>query len=503
MGSRFSKARRGVEAAAAFGEKNDKKEAKSTENDKGVVNNNTDEKQEDSGKETTKDHVNDNKEPEIKQSILEDDINKKSTSGSVIEPDQIIKEELVVQEDPKLDTTLEEKIDKKVAEDTVSDKDSGDNNRDIGKDGTKIDAIDKTEPEKKQSLLDFEETSTNESTLAKEEALMMSEDPDLIGKELISTTKDNTSAEDLISTGPDLTDSNMLGENNSESAKSFEAPLTPNNDKTADIEISIENKKKEPTNLEHDLSEFIQEKGNLSSPSSTKGEEKNLEQTEAEDKMDSVTVEVEQETDILNPLEETNKQETLNDANVLIDTRSLDLVSNTDLFTGDNSQLIENTDNHIMEIENDDGFKVLEEKIVEDHDEIAQEKVDDLLSLDKGEKKDDNLGSEVVHTENLEKQMRTNEESSASLLNFGEEEPKTGNEKSSTSLLDFGAEESNPGGNDTTVIAKKDVVDIATLDFEPTGIESINSQDLQFLETVKAQNVTKSEDPEVENLLNF
>merc|ERR1719206_780663 len=150
--------------------------------------------------------------------------------------------------------------------------------------------------------------------------------------------------------------------------------------------VMVDSKKKEPTNLEHDLSEFIQEKGNLSSPSSTKGEEKNLEQTEAEDKMDSVTVEVEQETDILNHLEETNKQETLNDANVLIDTRSLDLVSNTDLFTGDNSQLIENTDNHIMEIENDDGFKVLEEKIVEDHDEIAQEKVDDLLSLDKGEK---------------------------------------------------------------------------------------------------------------------
>jgi len=156
-----------------------------------------------------------------------------------------------------------------------------------------------------------------------------------------------------------------------------------------------------------------------------------------------------------------------------------------------------------MEIENNDSFKVLEEKIVEDHEEIAQEKVDDLFSLDKGEKKDDNLGSEVVQTENLEKRMETNGESSASLLNFGEEEPKTGNEKSSTSLLDFGAEESNPGGNDFAAIAKKDVVDIATLDFEPTGIESINSQDLQFLETVKAQTVTKSEDPEVENLLNF
>merc|ERR1719206_417792 len=266
--------------------------------------------------------------------------------------------------------------------------------------------------------------------------------------------------------------------------------------------VMVDSKKKEPTNLEHDLSEFIQEKENLSSPSSTKGEEKNLEQTEAEDKMDSVTVEVEQETDILNHLEETNKQETLNDANVLIDTRSLDLVSNTDLFTGDNSQLIENTDNHIMEVENDDSFKVLEEKIKEDHNEIAQEKVDDLFSVDKGEKKDDKSCSEVVHTENLEKQMKVGE-SSASLLNFGEEEPKSGNEKSSTSLLDFGEEESNPGGNDTTAIMKKDVVDIATLDFEPTGIESINSQDLQFLETVKAQNVTKSEDPEVENLLNF
>jgi len=89
------------------------------------------------------------------------------------------------------------------------------------------------------------------------------------------------------------------------------------------------------------MGDFIQEKGNLASPPSTEGEKKNLEQTEADDKMDSVTVEVEQETDILNHLEETNKQETLNDANVLIDTRSLDLVSNTDLFTGDSSQLIE------------------------------------------------------------------------------------------------------------------------------------------------------------------
>jgi len=468
MGSRFSKARRGVEAAAAFGEAKDKKEAiNTTENDKGVINNNTNDKQEDSGKETKEVLVVDNKEPEIKQSILEDDIKEKSTSASVIEPAKTIEECAVVKDVPHDETTLEKKIDKKEVADNLNDKVSEDNNRDVQTDGTMTDAIDKILPENQQSLLDFEETSTNESALVKEEAVLMTEEPDLIEKELISVTKDTTKEEDLISNGPVLSESNLLGEDSSVSAKSSEALLTPTNDKTDDEKISMDNQQKE-----HDLSELIQNEENQSTPASTNDEMKKIEQTEAEDKMDSVNAEVQQEQDALKHLEETNKQEAINDANIPNDTKTLDLVSNSDLFTGENSQLIEKTDNHVMG-----------EEMLKANDEIIKEKVDDLFLLGNMEKNGDmQEGDEVIPAENLEKQMKDNESSSASLLDFGAEEPKTVN---------------------SDAIKKKDVPDITGLDFEPTGIESINTQDLQFLEANKAQSVTKFEDPEVENLLNF
>lgn len=470
MGSRFSKARRGVEAAAAFGEVKDKKEASNTtENDKGVINNNTNDKQEDSGKETKEVPVIDNKEPEIKQSIVEDDINEKSSSVSVIEPAQTFEECAVVKDVPLDETALGEKIDKKEVADNVNDKDSGDNNRDVQTDGTTIDPIDKIEPENKQSLLDFEETSTKESALVKEEPLLITKEPDLIGKELISVTEDTTKEENLIFNGPVLSESNLLGENSSESAKSCEAILTPTDDKTVDEKIIIENQQKEL-----DLSELKQNEENPSTVVSTNNEMKKLDQTEAEDKMDSVNAEVQQEQDTLNHLEETEKQETLYDANIPDDTKTVDLVSNTDLFTGENSQLIEKADNHEMG-----------EDILKAHDEIPKEKVDDLFLLGNVEKNGDmHDGTEVIHAGNSEKQMTDNVNSSASLLDFGVQEPKSEN-------------------NDTTAIKKADVADVTGLDFEPTGIESINTQDLQFLETNKAQNVTKFEDPEVENLLNF
>lgn len=470
MGSRFSKARRGVEAAAAFGEAKDKKEAiNTTENDKGVINNNTNDKQEDSGKETEEVPVIDNKEPEIKQSILEDDINKKSTSASVIEPAKTMEECAVVKDVPLDETTLEEKIEEKEVADNLNDKVSDDNNRDVQTDGTMIDAIDKILPENKQSLLDFEETSTNESALVKEEALLMTEEPDLIEKELISVTKDTTIEEDLTFNGPVLSESNLLGENSSESAKSCEAILTPTNDKTVDEKISLENQQEE-----HDLSELIQHEENPSTPVSTNDEIKKIDKTEPEDKMDSGNAEVQQEQDALKHQEETNKQETLDDANIPNDTKTLDLVSNTDLFTAENSQLIEKNDNHVMG-----------EEILKAHDENAKEKVDDLFLLGNVEKNGHmQEGDEVIPDENLEKRMKDTKNSSASLLDFGAEEPETGH-------------------SDATAIEKKDVPDITGLDFEPTGIESINTQDLQFLETSKAQNVTKFEDPEVENLLNF
>merc|ERR1719233_170739 len=373
-------------------------------------------------------------------------------------------EECAVVKDVPLDkTTLEEKIEEKEVADNLNDKVSDDNNRDVQTDGTMIDAIDKILPENKQSLLDFEETSTNESALVKEEALLMTEEPDLIEKELISVTKDTTIEEDLTFNGPVLSESNLLGENSSESAKSCEAILTPTNDKTVDEKISLENQQEE-----HDLSELIQHEENPSTPISTNDEIKKIDKTEPEDKMDSGNAEVQQEQDALKHQEETNKQETLDDANIPNDTKTLDLVSNTDLFTAENSQLIEKNDNHVMG-----------EEILKAHYEIAKEKVDDLFLLGNVEKNGHmQEGDEVIPAENLEKPMNNTENSSASLLDFGAEEPKTGH-------------------SDATAIKKKDVPDITGLDFEPTGIESINTQDLQFLETSKAQNVTKFEDPEV------
>merc|ERR1719233_2072617 len=213
-------------------------------------------------------------------------------------------EECAVVKDVPLDeTTLEEKIEEKEVADNLNDKVSDNNNRDVQTDGTMIDAIDKILPENKQSLLDFEETSTNESALVKEEALLMTEEPDLTEKELISVTKDTTIEEDLTFNGPVLSESNLLGENSSESAKSCEAILTPTNDKTVDEKISLENQQEE-----HDLSELIQHEENPSTPVSTNDEIKKIDKTEPEDKMDSGNAEVQQEQDALKHQEETNRK---------------------------------------------------------------------------------------------------------------------------------------------------------------------------------------------------
>ena len=191
---------------------------------------------------------------------------------------------------------------------------------------------------------------------------------------------------------------------------------------------------------------------------------KKQEKFEVGDNMGSVTVETEQED--YTP----NKLEVLNYPNIPIDTKSLDLVSNTDLFSGENSQLIEKKEYHV---ENSEEFKFLEKEILK-ADETGEKEINDLFLLDNGEK--------MVNdpAQNLEKQMKDNEGISASLFDFGMEEPKT-------------------GSIDITSNKKTCIVEIA--DIESYGMERINTQELLFLETVNNQNVP--EHPMAENVSNL
>ena len=127
------------------------------------------------------------------------------------------------------------------------------------------------------------------------------------------------------------------------------------------------------------------------------------------------------EQDTLTHNEKANNQERPNSLNILIETRTHDLVPNT----GGNSQMIEKNDNHIIEVEKGEEINILEDEILQAHGEIPEEKVDNLVLLDNGEKNGgDIVGKVVISYENLKKQIKDNEETSASLNDFEDEDSK-------------------------------------------------------------------------------
>ena len=223
--------------------------------------------------------------------------------------------------------------------------------------------------------------------------------------------------EDIISTGPILSESNLFGEN----------PCDPNLTLFND-EVDLESQKEMTTNIGHGLSELMRNDGNPTSPEVTKDKLEKLLQYEAFDKIDIMNKEtfIEKDTSIYN--EVADKQENPTDLNILIDTRRNDLGPNTDLLAGDNRLLEEKNDNLFAEVENSEEFKVLEEEILQAHDKIAEEKVEDLFLQDKGDENGKDIqGYLDIPAENVVKEMKDNKECSDSLLDFTEEEFKSQN----------------------------------------------------------------------------
>jgi len=182
MGSRFSRLKRGVEAASAF-EEADKK----TGNDKDGVNNNAETMKEDPGKEVpaidnidpenkdpeNKDPENkepENKEPENTEPVIENDIGEKSINKPATVNDRSVENNKPIVEKAfeEPDVSLESKTDTK-------------------KESTER----KNVPENNQSLLEIDnkENSTNEPSLIKEDLLAISGKPDLIGNEKVFLEK--------------------------------------------------------------------------------------------------------------------------------------------------------------------------------------------------------------------------------------------------------------------------------------------------------------------------
>merc|ERR1711892_1006534 len=168
----------------------------------------------------------------------------------------------------------------------------------------------------------------------------------------------------------------------------------------------------------------------------------------------------------------------------LKETNSDGIISNGDLTIGDNTTKDSGV---FLSLENIEPVNVMDEqeKSTQIVETTSEKKADDLLYLKNGDK------NGIIPEE---KNNTTLDEL---------ENKVTNNDISSASLLDFATEEPTNFDNSTPTMEKTDAVDGSALKFEPSGIESISSQDLQFLENSKAQNGSKTEDAVVENLLDF
>jgi len=482
MGSRFSRLKRGVEAASAFEEA-----GKKTGNDKDVSNNKEDIMKEDTGKEVP---AIDNKDPENKEPLIENESKEESTNEPVTVSDKTIENNKPIEEQ---DASLESKTNTK-------------------KESAETKNVN-------QSLLEFDnkEKSTHEPSLIKEDLLAVSGEPDMVGKvenavakenDVPAETVSNNTEEDLMSSISVVPKDNLPEGTLSDLTKSGETSLTFTGNMLEDTSLNVKNEvvtkeevdanqlhdkivdekenaenKKEMNLLELDLGVLMSKKEIQTAAISGTDEMK-----KEVDVMDSVHVESELEEKTAKHLEEVNEQEVLNDVNIVNDIKIVDLNSNTDLITEGNRQLIAETENHVLDdtrAENMEKVVGLDMNALNGPDEIGDKKVSGLFSTNNNEQNDDEPeGDVLIHADDIKMPIKDNEENSTSLLDFGSEEPKVEN-------------------NDTDSAKKTNAVDVAILEFEPTGIESINTQDLLFLDTVKAQNGSKSEDPEVENLLNF
>merc|ERR1712106_59875 len=168
----------------------------------------------------------------------------------------------------------------------------------------------------------------------------------------------------------------------------------------------------------------------------------------------------------------------------LKETNSDEIISNGDLTIGDNTTKDSGV---FLSLENIEPVNVMDEqeKSTQIVETTSEKKADDLLYLENGDK-NGIIPEEKNNTtlDELENKVTNNDISSASLLDFATEEPTNFN-------------------NSTPTMETTDALDGSALKFEPSGIESISSQDLQFLENSNAQNGSKTEDAVVENLLDF
>eukprot|EP00092_Neocalanus_flemingeri_P017123 GFUD01018519.1.p1 GENE.GFUD01018519.1~~GFUD01018519.1.p1 ORF type:complete len:606 (+),score=237.20 GFUD01018519.1:62-1879(+) len=127
------------------------------------------------------------------------------------------------------------------------------------------------------------------------------------------------------------------------------------------------------------------------------------------------------------------------------------------------------------------------------NEQTKETKTDDLLSLVNVEQE---LKAEPAQEKTLE-----NSENITDLTNLEVLDEKVSDPIAS--LVDFTNVDMENVNSNKDILDKTDAVDFGTLEFEPTGIETIGEKDLAFLENCQNGSKNEQEDASVGNLLDF
>jgi len=545
MGARFSRARKGVEAASAFGEITAKKtETEGGENGEVAGNSSTGKDDQPTAPETkTASAVVENTGPETKQPVAESteetgSVKKTGTQddengGNNIDDEETAsetKEATAVNAEPQIEppVTESDKTETPTTEAVKQPASVQDETALLKEEPTSVKeepALTKEEPalEREEPVLLNEEPSLikEEPSLVKEEPALLKEEPASV-KEEPALTKEEPALEteepvllqrepSLVKEEPALvkadptpgaiepveaaltiTDAEEVISKHDTTSEPTEKTLTVNNlieSSPVSPEASLISTESVPedssmaTVKETQImqNETVEEKADIIVEENLLETSTNLVETELRepekigDKVEDVNIKINED---IKQDQEVKEQTTLKETN------SDGIISNGDLTIGDNTTKDSGV---FLSLENIEPVNVMDEqeKSTQIVETTSEKKADDLLFLENGDK-NGIIPEEKNNTtlDELENKVTNNDISSASLLDFATEEPTNFN-------------------NSTPTMEKTDAVDGSALKFEPSGIESISSQDLQFLENSKAQNGSKTEDAVVENLLDF